>query len=96
MFRPDPNPAFAPASSVTSGVLRPLFWNQYLPCNLSEWVVATNEFDFLQAQKKYVSVTYDANRSATGFHSWSYPGPAQCFAIELAVFVDMRLALPYR
>lgn len=95
-FRPDPIDAFAPESSVVAGVLRPNSWNQYLPCVLDEWRVATNEHDFLQVEKRYDNVSYDIDRHITSFHAWGLPAQGACFAIELAVWVDIQLFLPYR
>ena len=94
-FRPDPIPRFAPASSVSAGVLRPRSWNQYIPCQFDDWRVAVNEFDHLQEQRAYLPVPYNANSSVTGFTSWGSPAPGQCFAIEIALYTDLQLNTPY-
>ena len=95
-FRPDPVPQYYAPESLPGIVFRPTSWLQYLPCNYTQWIAATHEFDNTQLYKQYLPAQYNPSRAASGFYSWGYPPVGGCFAFELPTLSDMPVPTWYR
>jgi hypothetical protein len=73
---PNPAPYFPP----------PPLHSRYLPCNITEWCIATNDFDCQQAQRRYLPAPTNLDRTVTGFDAYGDPALGACFRFELADF----------
>ena len=64
----------------------PPLHSRYLPCNITEWCIATNDFDCQQAQRRYLPAPTNLDRTVTGFDAYGDPALGACFRFELADF----------